>query len=179
MTRPLVTTSSVDSSCPGVASLPDQNDELSFSIFSRHDATGLRNATPNMESNTRGLDVKIKEEEDADTLPIPDGRHMSTGGHDTANKSIADHFRTSERDLSQIQGPLVPQDPVQRLEQHPSQWLPSESGTGGISEDHLLNLKDEDDDGMEEDDEGEQEIAGRRLTAAERSAARRKMKRFR
>lgn len=55
----------------------------------------------------------------------------------------------------------------------------SDIGTRSVQEEHGTILKDEDDEVMEDDEDGDDDQATHPMTAAERSAARRKMKRFR
>lgn len=150
---------------------------LSSSVSSNHDATELRDTRLNMESNPSGMGVRIKEEEDTNTLSITEPHQTGSDRGGTSYETSAGHSTTSQPDQSQTRRPLLPHDSLDRIEQPSFPW--PASGPRGILEDQLLDLKDEEDDGMEEDEEGEQETTGRPLTAAERSAARRKMKRFR
>lgn len=119
----------------------------------------------------------IKEEEDTNTPPITGAQSASPVENDAFHHDIAAHAISNAKGPSRSQESLLPMNHFQGAEQTPAEWLAPE--TSGSQEDQLLSMKDEDDEGMEDEEEGDPDVSGRPLTAAERSAARRKMKRFR
>lgn len=152
---------------------------LSASFNPTQDAAAQCVTTSKMEIHPREMDVVVKEEEDvnSNSFPITRTQHSNSEQRDGPNEEASSQFEDREKCESQPQNSRLHFGSFRGAEQSSAEWLAPEASGG--PEDHLLSLKDEDDEGMEYDDEGDADISGRPLTAAERSAARRKMKRFR
>lgn len=161
--------------------LSEQDVEVNLSASFSHtqDAAAQCGTTSKMETHPREMGVMVKEEEDvnANAFPIARAQPDNSEQRDGPNEEASSQFDAQEKVESQSQKSRLPFGSFRGAEQSSAEWLAPEAS--GVPEDQLLSLKDEDDEGMEYDDEGDAEISGRPLTAAERSAARRKMKRFR
>lgn len=172
---------------PSHYTYPQHGETVTFShSFERkNDLPNLR-VSSSAGDRSNSLDVQVKEEDDSplnqhqsrDRGKSPQNKAQSTGLiHRQGHHSVFDITRASGS--FHAEPPATTNAAGESLE--PDQRCSSQGVELSSPEESFLGTKDEDDDVMDDDDlfDGDGDQLHRPQTAAERTAARRKMKRFR
>lgn len=147
-----------------------------------HNPPDLRYPRPTMGEQNLEMDIQVKEESGSPAYPHTAEITSVTGPMKNTPRALEDHASFNirsgpENTVTAMHSNNLPSPDAPSPVEHTENW--SEQCGREASEDQSLDIKDEEDDGIEDEEEGEHDMTAPPMTAAERSAAKRKMKRFR